>query len=50
MNLGEMAASMTKPLGVSYTEVMEMELGEALCANLDALAVQRKREEAMDNL
>ena len=40
---------MSKPLGVSYTEVMEMPLGEALCANLDAIEVANRREEALDD-
>ena len=40
---------MTEALGVSYTEVMEMPLGEALCANLDAIEVANRREEAIDD-
>jgi len=38
---------MTEALGISYLEVMEMPLGEALCANLDAIEIANRRKEAM---
>jgi hypothetical protein len=38
---------MTEALGLSYLEVMEMPLGEALCANLDAIEIANRRKEAM---
>jgi len=40
---------MTEALGISYLKVMEMPLGEALCANLDAIEVANQREEAIDD-
>jgi len=44
-----MAAGMVEALGVSYREAMEMRLGEALKANLDALAMSRKRREKLES-
>lgn len=43
-----MAAGMVEALGVSYTEAMEMPLDEALKANLNALAMSRKRAEQLE--
>ena len=40
---------MSKSLGVSYLEVLEMPLQKALCANLDAIEVANRREEALDD-
>jgi len=40
---------MTEALGLSYLEVMEMPLGEALCANLDAIEIANRRAEALDD-
>jgi len=39
---------MVEALGVSYREAMQMRLCEALKANLDALAMSRKRREQME--
>ena len=43
-----MAAGMVEALGVSYTEAMAMRLDEALKANLNALAMSRKRAEQLE--
>jgi hypothetical protein len=40
---------MTEALGLSYLEVMEMPLQKTLCANLDAIEVANRREEALDD-
>jgi hypothetical protein len=46
-NLGALAASMYEPLGISYTEALEMELADALIAHLDAIQVSNERAEQM---
>jgi len=46
-NLGTLAASMHEVLGISYTEALQMELGEALMAHLDAIQISNQRAEAM---
>jgi len=43
-----MAAGMVEALGMSYPEAMQMRLDEALKANLDALAMSRKRREQIE--
>lgn len=42
-----MAGGLYEVLGISYIEVMQMPLADALIANLDALVVSRERAEAI---
>lgn len=49
INLGEIAASLHDATGLSYAEIMQMPVREVLIANIDALAVAKKRRNAFES-